>query len=45
MDIGDATHTAIRALKNSYEGQMTEKNIEVAVIKTSDSSKHFHILS
>ena len=45
MDIGDATHTAIRALKNSYEGQMTAKNLEVAVIKTSDPDKRFHILT
>lgn len=45
MDIGDATHTAIKALKNSYEGQLTEKNLEVAVIKTSDPLKKFHILS
>ena len=45
MDIGDATHTAIKALKNSYEGQMTEKNLEVALIKTSDPEKRFQILS
>lgn len=45
MDIGDATHTAIKALKNTFEGALTEKNLEVAVIKTSDPSKSFHILS
>jgi 20S proteasome subunit alpha 2 len=45
MDIGDATHTAIKALKNTFEGALTEKNLEVAVIKTSDQSKRFHILS
>ena len=33
------------ALKNSYEGQMTAKNLEVAVIKTSDPEKSFHILT
>ena len=32
MDIGDATHTAIKALKNTFEGALTEKNLEVAVI-------------
>jgi 20S proteasome subunit alpha 2 len=45
MDIGDATHTAIKALKNSFEGQLTEKNLEVAIIKSSDPEKKFHILT
>jgi 20S proteasome alpha/beta subunit len=45
MDIGDATHTAIKALKNSFEGALTEKNLEVAVIRSSDPHKKFHILS
>lgn len=42
MDIGDAVHTAIKALKNTFEGEMTEKNLEVAVIKESDPAKAFH---
>lgn len=41
MDISDATHTAIKALKNTFEGEMTERNLEVAVIKDSDPSKAF----
>jgi len=45
MDIGDATHTAIKALKNSFEGALTEKNLEVAIIKTSDPDKRFHVLT
>lgn len=45
MDIGDATHTAIKALKNSFEGALTEKNLEVAIIKTSDPEKRFHVLT
>ena len=45
MDIGDAIHTAIKALKNTFEGEMTEKNLEVAVIKSNDPNKAFHVLS
>ena len=45
MDIGDATHTAIKALKNTFEGALTEKNLEVAIIKSTDPEKKFHILS
>lgn len=45
MDIGDATHTAIKALKNSFEGALTEKNLEVAIIKSTDPERKFHILS
>ena len=45
MDIGDAIHTAIKALKNTFEGEMTEKNLEVAVIKTNDPNKAFQVLS
>ena len=45
MDIGDATHIAIKALKNSYEGEMTEKNLEIALIKTTDPEKRFQILT
>ena len=42
IDIGDAVHTAIKALKNTFEGEMTERNLEVAIIKDSDPSKSFH---
>lgn len=45
MDIGDAVHTAIKALKNSFEGEMTSKNIEVGILKTTDAKKEFHVLS
>ena len=45
MDIGDAEHTAIKALKSSFEGELTERNIEIGVIKTSDPEKKFHILN
>ena len=42
IDIGDAVHTAIKALKNTFEGEMTERNLEVAIIKDSDPTKAFH---
>ena len=45
MDIGDAIHTAIKTLKDSFEGELTEKNIEIGVIKTADANKEFKILS
>ena len=45
MDIGDAVHTAIKALKNTFEGELTEKNIEIAVIRSADPTKTFHILT
>jgi len=36
IDISDAVHTAIKALKNTFEGEMNEKNLEVAVIRDTD---------
>ena len=45
MDIGDAIHTAIKTLKDSFEGELTEKNIEIGVIKTADENKEFKVLS
>lgn len=45
MDIGDAIHTAIKALKTSFGSEMTEKNLEIGVIKSSDPTKEFKILS
>lgn len=45
LDIGDATHLAIKALKNSFDGEMTARNIEVGIIKQGDPKKEFKILS
>ena len=45
MDVGDATHLAIKALKNSFDGELTYRNIEVGIIKTSDPEKRFHVLT
>ena len=38
MDIGDAIHTAIKALKNTFEGEMTEKNLEVGILREADQN-------
>jgi 20S proteasome alpha/beta subunit len=45
LDVGDATHLAIKALKNSFDGELTYRNIEVGIIKTSDPEKRFHVLT
>ena len=45
LDIEDAIHTAILTLKDSFEGEMTEKNIELGVIRDSDPNKSFKILT
>ena len=45
LDIGDATHLAIKALKNSFDGEMTARNIEVGIIKNNDPKKEFKVLS
>ena len=45
IDIGDAIHTAIKALKNTYEGEMTERHLEVGIIKSNDPDKAFQVLS
>ena len=42
MDIGDAVHTAIKSLKNTFEGEMTERNLEVGIIRDGDPKKAFH---
>eukprot|EP00300_Choanocystis_sp_HF-7_P008839 c16135_g2_i2.p1 GENE.c16135_g2_i2~~c16135_g2_i2.p1 ORF type:complete len:158 (-),score=35.72 c16135_g2_i2:235-708(-) len=42
MELEDAIHTAILTLKEGFEGQMTETNIEVAVV---DSSGKFRVLT
>lgn len=45
LDIGDATHLAIKALKNSFDGEMTARNLEVGIIKESDPNKEFRVLT
>ena len=45
LDIEDAIHTAILTLKDSFEGELTEKNIEIGVIRESDPNKAFKILT
>ena len=45
LDIEDAIHTAILTLKDSYEGEMGAKNIEIGVIRTADPEKEFKILT
>ena len=45
MDIGDAVHTAIKALKNTFEGELTERNLEVAVVKSTDPQRNFQLCS
>ena len=39
LDIGDATHLAIKALKNTFDGELTARNLEVGIIKTADPKK------
>lgn len=45
MDIEDAIHTAILTLKDSFEGELTDKNIEIGVIRTADPNKEFKVLT
>ena len=45
LDIEDAIHTAILTLKDAFEGELTEKNLELGVIKESDPNKSFKNLS
>ena len=45
LDIEDAIHTAILTLKDSFEGELTEKCIEIGVIRESDPKKQFKILT
>ena len=44
-DISDAIHNAIKALKNTYEGEMTEKHLEIGIIRSNDPNKAFQVLS
>lgn len=32
MELDDAVHTAVLTLKESFEGQMTENNIEIGIV-------------
>ncbi len=43
MELEDAIHTALLTLKESYDGEMDEHNIEVAVV--SDEDKLFKLLN
>ena len=45
LDIEEAIHTAILTLKDSFEGELTEKNIEIGVIRDSDPNKAFKKLT
>eukprot|EP00997_Jenningsia_sp_PLL12_P006872 NODE_3452_length_773_cov_98.000000_g2885_i0.p1 GENE.NODE_3452_length_773_cov_98.000000_g2885_i0~~NODE_3452_length_773_cov_98.000000_g2885_i0.p1 ORF type:complete len:236 (+),score=15.76 NODE_3452_length_773_cov_98.000000_g2885_i0:37-744(+) len=45
LDIEDAIHTAILTLKDSFEGELTEKNIELGIVRESDPKKEFKVLS
>lgn len=45
IDIEDAIHSAIKCLKDSFEGQLTERNIEIGVIKSADKDKAFRQLT
>lgn len=43
MELEDAIHTALLTLKEGFEGEMTEHNIEVGVI--SDDNRTFRTLT
>jgi 20S proteasome subunit alpha 2 len=43
MELDDAIHTALLTLKEGFEGEMDENNIELAVVSTNDRS--FKILT
>lgn len=45
MTIEDAIHTAILTLKDSFEGELTDKNIEIGVLRTADPNKEFKVLT
>jgi len=38
MELEDAVHTAILTLKEGFEGQMTEHNIEIGIISAEDKT-------
>lgn len=43
MELDDAVHTALLTLRESYDGEMTEHNIEVGIVSKTD--KTFRILT
>ena len=43
MELDDAIHTALLTLRESYDGEMTENNIEVGIISAED--KTFRVLT
>lgn len=43
MELDDAIHTALLTLRESYDGEMTENNIEVGIISAED--KQFRVLT
>jgi 20S proteasome subunit alpha 2 len=43
MELDDAIHTALLTLKEGFEGEMDENNIELAVVSATDKS--FKILT
>lgn len=43
MELEDAIHVALLTLKEGFEGEMNEKNIEIGVI--SEKDKEFRMLS
>ena len=44
MQLEDAIHTAMLALKENFEGEMNERNIQVAYV-SNDTDHKIHILS
>lgn len=46
-DVGleDAVHTAILTLKEGFEGEMTENNIELGVVQVIDDKPVFRVLT
>ena len=43
MELDDAIHTALLTLKEGFEGEMDENNIELGIVSTTDST--FRILT
>jgi 20S proteasome subunit alpha 2 len=42
IELEDAIHTAILTLKEGFEGQMTENNIEIGIV---NQSRQFRVLT
>ena len=43
IEVEDAIHTAILTLKESFEGAITENNIEIGIVE--ESTRKFRILT